>query len=66
MSTPGKRPRRRGILALWYNRKTLGVSAEYKGHDKLFSPKFAKTLCSEFMSLVPLYNFLRSLDGEQQ
>ncbi len=55
-----------GILADWYNRKTIGVISEAKGHEKLYSPKFVKTLCNELQALVPLYNFLRSLDGDQQ
>lgn len=52
-----------GVPAGWYNRKTVGVIAEGKGHGKLYSPKFAKTLLEEFLSLVPLYEFLLSLTG---
>jgi uncharacterized protein (TIGR02453 family) len=60
------RPRgiKEGFLAEWYNRKTVGVIAEYKGHEKLYSPKFAKTLCDAFISLAPLYGFLLSLAGD--
>ena len=50
-----------GLLAQWYNRKTIGVIAEKKGHDKLCSPDFAKTLCDAFVALTPLYRFLLSL-----
>lgn len=53
-----------GLLAEWYNRKTIGVIAEYKGHDKLYSPRFSKTLCDAFVSLAPLYSFLLPLSGE--
>jgi uncharacterized protein (TIGR02453 family) len=53
-----------GVLAKWYNRKTIGLIAEDKGHEKLYAPKFAKALCDEFVSLVPLYEFLRSLEGD--
>lgn len=53
-----------GVLAQWYNRKTIGVIAEAKGHEPLYSAKFVKTLCDAFQALVPLYNFLLSLSGE--
>lgn len=52
-----------GVIARWYNRKTLGVIAKFMGHDKLYSPKFAKTLCADFLSLVPLYRYFMSLEG---
>lgn len=56
-----KKGEKEGLLAKWYNRKTIGVIAEYKGHDKLYSQRFAKTLCDDFISLTPLYRFLLSL-----
>lgn len=52
-----------GILGQWYNRKTIVVSAEFKGHDKLYSPGFVKTLRRDLQDLIPLYNFLWSLEG---
>jgi uncharacterized protein (TIGR02453 family) len=59
-----KKGEKEGVLAQWYNRKTIGVIAEGKGHDKLYTPAFAKTLCDDFLSLAPLYEFLLSLTGE--
>ncbi len=59
-----KKGEKEGVLADWYNRKTIGVIAEGKGHEKLYAREFAKTLCEEFLSLYPLYGFLRSLVGD--
>lgn len=56
-----KKGEKDGVLGTWYNRKTLGVIAEYGGHDKLYKPKFAKTLVGDFAKLIPLYNFLLTL-----
>lgn len=60
-----KKAEKEGLLADWYNRKTIGIIVEKKGHDKLYLPAFAKTLCKEFLALVPLYEFLRSLEGNK-
>jgi uncharacterized protein (TIGR02453 family) len=59
-----KKAEKEGVLADWYNRKTLAMIAEKRGHDKLYSPKFAKALCDDFLKLVPLYNFFWSLEGD--
>ncbi len=57
-----KKAEKEGLLAQWYNRKTIGVIKEGSGHDALYAPKFAKTLCEDFLSLEPLYRFLLSLE----
>lgn len=59
-----KKAEKEGVLAEWYNRKTLGVIAEFKGHEKLQSPTFVKMLCNGFQTLLPLYSFLCSIEGE--
>ncbi|MEL4106461.1 DUF2461 domain-containing protein [Oscillospiraceae bacterium WX1] len=59
-----KKAEKIGLLADWYNRKTLAVIAEFKGHETIATPAFAKTLCLEFESLVPLYAFCQSLEGD--
>ncbi len=59
-----KKAEKEGLLAEWYNRKTLAMILERKGHAKLYSPKFTKTLCDDFQTLVPLYNFFWSLEGD--
>lgn len=59
-----KKGDKEGVLADWYNRKTLAMIAERRGHDKLYSPAFAKTLCGDFIKLVPLYSFFWSLEGD--
>lgn len=60
-----KKAEKEGLLAEWYNRKSIAVMAEFKGHEKLFSPAFSKTLCRNFEALIPLYQFLWSLEGDQ-
>ncbi len=59
-----KRPKaeKDGILADWYNRKSIAVMTEGQGHAKLYKPGFVNTLCDEFRKLIPLYNFLVSLE----
>lgn len=61
-----KKGEKEGLLGAWYNRKTLSMITERKGHEPLYSPNFVKTLCDDFQTLVPLYNFFWSLEGEQQ
>jgi uncharacterized protein (TIGR02453 family) len=60
-----KKGEKDGLLAEWYNRKTLAMIAERKGHDAPYNPDFAKTLSRDFETLLPLYNFFWSLEGEQ-
>ncbi|SHH75260.1 TIGR02453 family protein [Sporobacter termitidis DSM 10068] len=60
-----KKGEKEGLLAEWYNRKTISLIASGKGHEPLYSPKFAEKLCKDFQALVPLYNFFWSLEGEQ-
>lgn len=55
-----------GLLADYYNRKTIALIAKGRGHEPLYSPTFAETLCNEFQALIPLYNFFWSLEGEQK
>jgi uncharacterized protein (TIGR02453 family) len=59
-----KKAEREGLIGEWYNRKTLAMIAERKGHEELYSQAFTKTLCDDFQTLVPLYNFFWSLEGE--
>ena len=59
-----KKGEKEGILGRWYNRKTLAMIAERKGHDAVGKPEFVKALASDFETLIPLYNFFWSLDGE--
>lgn len=59
-----KKAEKEGHLADWYNRKTLTMIAEKQGHEKLYSPKFAKTLYDDFQKLLPLYTFFLSLEGD--
>jgi uncharacterized protein (TIGR02453 family) len=61
-----KKGEKDGRLADWYNRKSVSVIAERKGHDALRSPAFAAALCAELSRLVPLYHFFWSLEGDAQ
>ncbi len=54
-----------GILDEWYNRKNISMIAEHGGHEAVYSPEFTNTLCSAFRKLVPLYNYLWSLEGDK-
>jgi uncharacterized protein (TIGR02453 family) len=59
-----KKAEKEGLLADWYNRKTLSMIAEKRGHDKLYSPKLVKALSRDFELLLPLYRFFWSLEGD--
>lgn len=59
-----KKGEKEGVLADWYNRKTLAMLCEGRGHDKLYSPKLVKMLARDFELLLPLYHFFWSLEGE--
>ena len=59
-----KKGEKGNILDAWYNRKTIAVIAEYKGHEPLYSQAFTKTLCKQLQKLIPLYRFFWSLEGE--
>ena len=61
-----KKGEKGGMLDDWYNRKSLSVIAEYKGHEAIYSPEFTATLCSELKKLVPLYNYLWYVYGNEQ
>lgn len=59
-----KKPKgkKEGILSEWYNRRNIGVISERSGHKELYSPGLVQTLCGGFEALIPLYNFLWSLE----
>ena len=59
-----KKAEKEGLLAEWYNRKTLAMIADCKGHERLYSPEFTQILCDDFQKLIPLYNFFWSLEGD--
>jgi uncharacterized protein (TIGR02453 family) len=60
-----KKGEKAGLLAEWYNRKSVAMIANRTGHEALYAPGYAAKLCAEFQTLIPLYRFLWSLDGEQ-
>ena len=61
-----KKGDKEGILSEYYNRKTIALLAPGKGHEAVYSPDFVKTLCRDFETLIPLYSFFLSLEGEAQ
>jgi uncharacterized protein (DUF2461 family) len=59
-----KKAERDGIIGDYYNRKTVSLLAPQKGHEAIYSADFADTLCRDFETLLPLYNFFWSLEGD--
>jgi uncharacterized protein (DUF2461 family) len=59
-----KKGEKEGLLAEWYNRKSVSMIAQGKGHDILYSPELTDKLCAEFETLIPLYHFFWSLEGD--
>lgn len=59
-----KKGEKDGLLGRWYNRKSLAMIAEHRGHEALCSPEIVQTLSRDFKTLIPLYKFFLSLEGE--
>lgn len=57
-----KKGEKSGVLALWYNRKSPGMTAERPPGEELFSPDFSKKLSGELSVLIPLYVYLKELE----
>jgi uncharacterized protein (TIGR02453 family) len=61
-----KKGEKTGVLALWYNRKNPGMTAWRELGDELYSSDFAGKLAGELSVLIPLYLYLKELDGGER
>lgn len=52
------------LLFPWYNRRQIGVSADYNCEGLLFSAELADQIMEHFTFLAPLYTYLRELPGD--
>lgn len=52
------------LLFPWYNRRQVGVSADYNCEGVLFTPELADQVTEAFCFLEPLYSYLRELPGD--
>ena len=52
------------LLFPWYNRRQVGVSADYNCGELLFTPELADQVMEHFCFLEPLYSYLRELPGD--
>ena len=54
------------LLSPWYNRRQLGISADWNCEGLLFTPQLADQVMDGFRFLVPFYQYLISVaaDGE--
>jgi len=60
-----KKAEKGGLIGEYYNRKSVSLQAPRKGHEAICTPDFAEKLCRDFETLIPLYNFFWSLEGER-
>ncbi len=56
------------LLAPWYNRRQLSISADWNCEDLLFTPQLADQVMDGFRFLAPFYQYLISVaaDGEPE
>ncbi len=52
------------LLAPWYNKKTISFSCDRLHDDLLFSPALVRTVTDGYLSLMPLYRYFITLDGD--
>jgi len=52
------------LLYPWYNRRQIGVNADYNCEGLLFTPELADQIMEHFQVLEPLYSYLRELPGD--
>ena len=52
------------LLYPWYNRRQIGVSADYNCEGVLFTPELADQVLEHFRYLEPLYRYFRELPGD--
>ena len=50
--------------AAWYNKKSFSLIHEQQNGDELFSPDLAERISEGMMSLMPLYDYLATLDSD--
>ena len=50
----------------WYNQKSFSMLHEQKNGDEIFSPDLAKQLADGFAYLMPLYDYLLTLDSDPE
>ena len=54
------------LLYPWYNRKGLGFTSEHNCEGVFFTPELAGQVLEGWKSLVPQYQFLCALPGDQE
>ena len=52
------------LLSPWYNRRQIGLSADYNCEGLLFEPELADKIVEGFRFLVPYYRYLRDLAAD--
>jgi uncharacterized protein (DUF2461 family) len=50
--------------AAWYNKKSFSLIHRQENDEELFSPKLAGRVASGMLSLMPLYDYLITLDAD--
>lgn len=50
--------------AAWYNRKSFSLIHRQENDEELFSPRLAERVASGMLSLMPLYDYLTTLDAD--
>lgn len=52
------------ILSPWYNRRQIGISADYNCEGTLFTPELFGQIMEHFDFLAPYYDYLMALSGD--
>lgn len=52
-------------IAAWYNKKSFSLIHRQPNGDELFSPDLVRRVADGMLSLLPLYDYLITLDSEQ-